>query len=131
MKTLFFFAFTVSLLLSLSSCVKEKDLAQLQPATITAADTSFSSLKAADNFNWSTTKQINFHFTASEQDDYQLVLKVVLPDGSVLFQKLQKANEDFQTVLDVPAHVTDLTVTYGSLTKTFASTNGAVNMAIN
>lgn len=131
MKTFYFFALSAFLMICLSSCVKEKDLASVVTVTTTAADTSFSTLKAADNFNWSTARRINFHFVASVEDDYQLVLKVTLLDGSVLFQKLQKANEDFQSVLEIPAHVTELTVLYGSLAKTFVCTSGTVNMTIN
>lgn len=132
MKTLYFTAIIASLLFCLTSCVKEKDFVlPADPVTTTKTDTSFSTLKVAENFDWSTSKQISFRFAGSGQANHQLILKVALPDSSVLFQKLQKANEDFQGVLDIPAHVGSVMVSYGSITKVFECSTGTITMTNN
>ena len=113
-------------MLCVSGCVKKID--QSPPATTSAEN--FPEIKAADSFTWSTTKKINFSFIGSSVNEYQLVLKVSDSDGAILFQKLQKANEDYKAIIEVPAHYETLTVNYGSLSEKLDCTNGSVSITI-
>ena len=128
MKT-FLFTSLSFLLLFLTSCVKQKDLVQ-PTETPATTPTSFATIKSSDNFTWSTTKRVDFRFEGVSTEDYRQVLKVLLPDGSVLFQKLQIASEDFQGALEIPAHMTSLLVSFGNVTKTVELKNNTVTMTI-
>ena len=108
-------------LFSFTSCVKQMDAVPANipaVATVTPAD-KFSDIKANDNFNWSTSHKINFSFLGSTGEDFQLVLKVQDADGNVLFEKLQKGNEDYNDAFEIPAHCKTLSVSYGSTIKEF------------
>ena len=129
MKTFFRSISAATLLFCLTSCVKQNDLVP-PPAQATTTATSFSSIQAAESFSWSTSNKIDFNFTGKASSAQQLVLKVMLPDGAVLFQKLQNSTEDFRGTLEIPAHVSNVIVRYGSLQKTFDCKNGAIAITI-
>ncbi len=112
-------ACVIALLFCLTSCMKANDLTpppSVAPATET---TSFSGLQAADQFSWETTKKLDLRIAGKAETEYQLVIKITLPDGAVLFQKLHKSTEDYTGVIEVPAHLEKLTISYGSQQTTF------------
>jgi hypothetical protein len=122
--TVVVFAF---ILFASGSCVKKID----QTPPIVAPAGNFSQIIAPSNFNWATTTNINFDFKGLAVDDYQLVLKVTDADGAILLQKLQKANEDYKAVIEVPAYYKTLTVSFGSISEDLDCTNGSVAITIN
>lgn len=130
MKTFFRSIFAATLLFCLTSCVKQNDLVAPPSNTATTTATSFATIEAADGFSWSTSNIIDFRFNGTAPTAYQLVLKVTLPDGAVVLQKMQNSNEDFQGTLEIPAHVSNVIVRYGSLQKTFDCKNGAIAITI-
>lgn len=121
--TIIVFAF---ILFASGSCIKKTDQS---PPTTTPADT-FSEIIAPANFNWSTTNKIDFNFKGLSANEYQLVLKVTDADGAILLQKLQKANEDYKVIIEVPAYYKTLTVSFGSISEEFDCTNGSVAITI-
>ena len=100
------------------------------PAAPTAPD-SFQEIVVPESFKWSTSKKINFSFAGSSVDDSKIVLKVLDPDGAIIFQKLQKYNEDYKAVIEVPAHVKTLTVNYGGISENIDCTSGNVTLKLN
>ena len=129
MKTLLRSISAAALFFCLTSCVKQNDLVA-PPSKVTTTASSFATIEAADGFSWSTTNKIDFRFTGTAPTAYQLVLKVTLPDGAVILQKLQNSNEDLRATLEIPAHVSNVIVRYGSLQKTVDCKNGAVAITI-
>ena len=129
MKIFFRSIVAATLLFSLTSCVKQNDLVA-PPAKVATSATSFATIEASDSFSWSTTNKVDFSFNGKAPNAYQLVLKVTLPDGAVVLQKLQNANENFRGTLEIPAHVSQVIVRYGSLQKTFDCKNGAIAITI-
>lgn len=113
------------ILFASGSCVKKID--QSPPATF---PDKFSEITAPPNFSWNTTNKVNFTFKGSSANDYQLVLKVTDADGAILLQKLQKANEDYKVVIEVPSYYKTLTVNYGSISEEIDCTSGSVAITI-
>ncbi|MEO5998813.1 MAG: hypothetical protein ABIN89_18730 [Chitinophagaceae bacterium] len=112
--------------LGFGSCIKKMD--QSTPTSPTAVK--FSEINASESFNWSTTNKVNFSFKGTAVDEYQLVLRVTDADGAILIQKLQKSNEDYKVILEVPAYYDTLTVTYGSISEPINCRQGSVNITI-
>jgi len=130
-KSIIIAAFTI---LSFTSCVKQMDAL---PATVTASATAsstaekFSDIKAAEDFKWSTSNKIELNFSGAAVNESQMVLKVQDVNGNILFQKLQKGNENFQDVIEIPGHCKTLLVSFGSTSKEFSCTSGTVSFTEN
>jgi len=115
--------------IGLSSCKKSL----LEKVTPTSNPTSqkvanFNELTASDNFDWKTSKTINFTFKGfntivpakgnlivSSDDD-----KIVFDSGNHLM------SENFTSSIQVPNHIKGLTIKFGSITKTFTTQSNSI-----
>lgn len=127
MKSLCLTLCVVYLFVSLTSCVKEKDLVLAPPASTAA---SFATTQAPDSFNWSTTRTVKVQFTGEAEAEYELVFNVALSDGTVVYHKAQKSTENFEGTVEIPAHVNALTLSYGSTVESVDCTNGTAALSI-
>ncbi len=114
------------LVLSFTAC--KKDTASVNGSTTT---TTFGAIKTTSNFNWSNSKTIAFSFTGSQGKGYNSILKVIAPDNSVIFQKLQNGSQNYAGSFTIPAAYPTVTVVFGNVTKTFITKNGTVGMNLN
>ncbi|MFP5042814.1 hypothetical protein [Parasediminibacterium sp. JCM 36343] len=114
-------------ILTIASC--KKDTAT--PGAATPAVTQFAAIATASNFNWNSTNKIAFNFTGLQGQSFNSILKITASDGSVVLQKLQKGDENFSTTFNVPSNYPTINVQFGSVTKTFITRNGSVNMNLN
>ncbi len=111
----------------LSSCKKQLvDKYEQSVTTETAKNTA--EIKASASFKWNTTNALTFNFAGSPGDARIAVLKVTAEDGSIVYQKLQKAAENNAATIELPAHYAKLIVHFGGTSKTFDTKSGKVDM---
>ena len=115
-------------LFSFTSCVKQMDVVPTAPNTPAE---SFLELKASDNFDWSTTQKINFSVTGTSAQAYELPLQVMDAEGHVVYSKMQKSNENFNCIIEIPSRLEFVTVQYGEAIQHYDCTNGSVKISIN
>ncbi len=123
-------AFALLFLSSLTSCMKEVSPAPAVAANAVTAKTT-SELKASKDFKWNTSNSISVSFKGIHNDVRVSVLKVVTPDGGILFKKLQKANEDYSIQLTLPAQYDKVSVQFDGVNRTFDIKLGKVEMILN
>ncbi len=123
-------AFALLFFSSLTSCVKEVSPAPAVAANAVTAKTT-SEVKASKNFKWNTSNSLSVNFKGVRNDVRVAVLKVVTPDGGILFKKLQKANEDYSIQLTLPAQYEKVSVQFDGENRTFDTKLGKVEMILN
>jgi hypothetical protein len=114
------------ILFGFTGCVKHLDEIPPDPAV----PDSFQKIVVPESFKWATSNKVNFSFTGSAAGSTEMILKVLDPDGTTVFQKLQKANENYQGIIEVPAHFQSLIVNYGSISENIDCTTGTVSIKI-
>jgi hypothetical protein len=122
------------IVLAFTSCSKTNDLVPAAPSTTTAVSPSVITLNdvsTSQDFNWSTTREIQFNFNGKDAQGYNLVLKVMDTEGNVIMQKMQKSDQSFQTYLKIPSSYKTLVIAYGADTKNIDCTSGSASMSIN
>jgi hypothetical protein len=131
MKNQFFkIAFALTFISGLTSCVKEVTPAPAVAAHAVTAKTT-SEVKASKDFKWNTTNSLSVSFKGVRNDVRVAVLKVVTPDGGILFKKLQKANEDYSIQLTLPAQYDKVSLQFDGENRTFNTKLGKVEMNLN
>jgi hypothetical protein len=123
-------AFALLFLSSLTSCMKEVTPAPAVAANAVTAKTTFE-VKASKDFKWNTTNSLNVSFKGIHNDVRVAILKVVTPDGGILFKKLQKANEDYSIQLTLPAQYDKVSLQFDGENRTFDTKLGKVEMILN
>ncbi len=123
-------AFALTFLSTLTSCLKEATLAPATPANSATAKTT-SEIKASKDFKWNTTNSLNVSFKGIPNDVRVAILKVIAPDGSILFKKFQKANEDYSIQLTLPAQYEKVSLQFDGENRTFDTKVGKVEMNLN
>jgi hypothetical protein len=123
-------AFALTFLSTLTSCLKEATLAPATPANSATAKTT-SEIKASKDFKWNTTNSLNVSFKGIPKDVRVAILKVIAPDGSILFKKFQKANEDYSIQLTLPAQYEKVSLQFDGENRTFDTKLGKVEMILN
>ncbi len=123
-------AFALTFLSTLTSCLKEATLAPATPANSATAKTT-SEIKASKDFKWNTTNSLNVSFKGIPKDVRVAILKVIAPDGSILFKKFQKANEDYSIQLTLPAQYEKVSLQFDGENRTFDTKVGKVEMNLN
>ena len=113
-----------------TSCVKQMDAVPTSPVSASTSASTYADMNASENFDWSTTKKVNFTFNGTAEESYNLVMKVLDADGNILMQKMQKSDETYKSEILVPANASIVFVTYGAETEKFDCTTGAVTMNI-
>lgn len=88
-------------------------------------------IKAASSFKWNTFKPMTFTYAGIPDDVRVAVIKISGPDGTTLFQKLQKANSSFSVTLDIPVHYETIEVSFGSSRKAFETQSSSVDVFLN
>ncbi len=127
---IFKIAFALLFLSSLTSCMKEVTPAPAVAANAVTAKTT-SDIKASKDFKWNTTNSLNVSFKGVRNDVRVAVLKVVTPDGGILFRKLQKANEDYSIQLTLPAQYDKVSLQFDGVNRTYDTKLGKVEMILN
>lgn len=115
------------LIIGLVSCKKESNVGNPTTPTVNK----FEAINTASSFNWSSENKIAFSFTGIAVNSYNAILKVTTPDGNVIFQKLQKGDENYSGTIVVPANYETINVQFGGVKKNFTVKNGVVNMILN
>ncbi len=123
-------AFALTFLSTLTSCLKEATLAPATPANSATAKTT-SEIKASKDFKWNTTNSLNVSFKGIPNDVRVAILKVIAPDGSILFKKFQKANEDYSIQLTLPAQYEKVSLQFDGENRTYDTKLGKVEMILN
>ena len=123
-------AFALTFFSTLTSCLKEATLAPATPANSATAKTT-SEIKASKDFKWNTTNSLNVSFKGIPNDVRVAILKVIAPDGSILFKKFQKANEDYSIQLTLPAQYEKVSLQFDGENRTFDTKVGKVEMNLN
>jgi hypothetical protein len=123
-------AFALTFLSTLTSCLKEATLAPATPANSATAKTT-SEIKASKDFKWNTTNSLNVSFKGIPKDVRVAILKVIAPDGSILFKKFQKANEDYTIQLTLPAQYEKVSLQFDGENRTYDTKLGKVEMILN
>ncbi len=100
----------------LASCKKDLiDKYEASKTNNTMVAKSVKEIKAPSTFNWNTSNSVSFTFKGIAGDARKSTLTVLSEDKSVLFQKLQKASENYTGVIELPAHVGKITVLYNGI----------------
>jgi hypothetical protein len=123
-------AFALTFFSTLTSCLKEATLAPATPANSATAKTT-SEIKASKDFKWNTTNSLNVSFKGIPNDVRVAILKVIAPDGSILFKKFQKANEDYSIQLTLPAQYEKVSLQFDGENRTYDTKVGKVEMNLN
>jgi len=123
-------SFALTFFSTLTSCLKEATLAPATPANSATAKTT-SEIKASKDFKWNTTNSLNVSFKGIPKDVRVAILKVIAPDGSILFKKFQKANEDYTIQLTLPAQYEKVSLQFDGENRTFDTKVGKVEMNLN
>lgn len=119
MRNLIILLFTSILLFS--GCMK--DLDDTLPSAVSVEN--LIDLKASDSFAWSTENKTVVKITGLQTTvPVKSTLKLGLPDGTVLFNRLHLMSEDQTIQLIVPGGVSYLTLTYGSINQQVLIENG-------
>ena len=119
--------------ISMTSCSKQVD----QKATTVAATSnvaapqSFSSMQVPAGFTWSTINKVSFNFNGKAGEVFSSVLKVVNTDGTVIFQKLQNAGDNYSGTIEVPFNSENVTVQFGDNSQSFNCKSGNITMTLN
>jgi hypothetical protein len=116
--------------IGLTSCKKNLEDKFNENQNQTVAKTT-SEIKAATTFKWKTTGSITLVYKAKPNDIRVSVLKVISPDGHIIYQKLQKANQDLSINLEIPSHFEKVDVSFGSNKKSFDTKSGKIEMLLN
>lgn len=120
--------FTCLLLVIIGACRKESLSSNENPPN---TDTKFANIAVTNNFSWSNDRNLTFNFAGAPESAYPAILKVSSSDGSIIYQKLQKGDEDFSTSFKVPANYETLDVQFGATKKTFSVKSGIISMNLN
>ena len=108
--------------LGLPSCKKH----EIAKAEITSDKGSFKDIKAPAAFKWSTLNTVTIQMKAKPNDARSSTLKVLDAQGNVYLQKLQKANQAFEGVVEIPGHIEKLKVSFCGKIKEFSARSGKV-----
>jgi hypothetical protein len=88
----------------------------------------FKDIKVSSSFDWKSTKEVTINLQPlSTPVKINNTLIVKTEKGDVLFSKLQTMSEAFTGKILVPANLTNLVVSFGTISKTEIITNNQVN----
>jgi hypothetical protein len=110
----------VLVIIGLSSC-KKNLLEKVTPTTHNQKVTNFNELSASDNFDWKTSKKINFTFKGVNTiSPAKGNLKISSDDDKIVFYSGNHLmSENFTQALQIPAHIKGLKVSFGTILKAF------------
>lgn len=112
--------------LGLASCKKDtNDKTEPTPAAVT----NFNELKTSQSFDWKTSKEITINI-AGLQTIAPVVgtFTVTSTDGKTTFyQALQAMDYSGSVKVTVPSHITDLHINFGTVQKTFSTSQSTIN----
>lgn len=105
--------------IALTGCRKEED--EQPDRTII----SLQNLKASDSFSWTTGKNVALSITGLPTTiPIESTLRISLPDGSVLLERLHRMDENVTLHLTMPSSVSLIHLTFGTDTHLATVTNG-------
>lgn len=117
---------------SLSSCKKQLLDKYEQEKIDTPTAKKFAEIKADANFDWKTAKKIVFNYQSMQTiSEINATLSIMSVDGKVVFYTgNQLMNKDMQLTLIIPAHINEIVVKYGAITKSFSTNSSQVNFNV-
>lgn len=101
---------------------------EIAKSEIKADKGSFKYIKAPAAFKWSTLNTLTLQMSAKQNDARVSTLKVLDAQGNVYLQKLQKANQAFESTIEVPGHIEKLKVSFCGKIKEISTRSGKVNL---
>jgi hypothetical protein len=112
----------------LSSCKKESVSVNNPSSSVS----SFTAISTNSSFNWANQKKLTFTFTGSPSNGYNSLLKITSPDGNVVFQKVQKGDQNFSTTVILPTNYSTLNLSFGSIQKVcYLQQSNQINFNLN
>jgi hypothetical protein len=107
----------IAIIIAASSCTKIKD-ADYIPTNSPKAN-NFKEIKVADNFNWSTTKNIELNVIgfASISPISNTFIVTSENQKEIYFASNTLMSESFTANFDLPSHVKQVRVNFGSISK--------------
>lgn len=107
----------IAIIIAASSCTKLKDTDYVPTASPKANN--FKEIKVADNFNWSTTHNIELNVIgfASIKPISNTFIVSSENQKEIYFASNTLMSENFKANFDLPANVKKIRITYGSISK--------------
>lgn len=102
----------------------------INPENGNTTGSKFTDIKAPQTFKWSTLNTISMKYTPIANDARVSTLRIVDAEGHIYLQKLQKANQSFETSIEVPGHIKQLEMRFAGVKKTIAVTNGMATISL-
>lgn len=112
--------------LGLASCKKDtNDKTEPTPSAVT----NFNELKTSQSFDWRTSKEITINIAGLQTMSPVVgTFKVTSTDGKTTFyQALQAMDYSGSVKVNVPSHITDININFGSVQKTFTTSQSTIN----
>lgn len=105
--------------LSVQSCKKDFNN-PINPGNEVNKPGKFNEIKTQQGFNWNTHNKVDFIFKAVPTiSEVKATLSIVqLPENKLIVSVMHKMNESLNMPLNLPAHVKQLKVSYGTNQKT-------------
>ncbi len=96
------------------------------PTTVTTTD--FRSIKAGNQFNWSTTKTVTIRVSGlMTESSEKNTLTVKTMNDEIVFQNLMTMKESLSQKIILPVSISMVKVSYGKITKTINIVNNVAD----
>lgn len=122
--------FTLTVLLVEFGCKKSLQ-EKFDKSTKPSKASNTKELQASSDFTFNTFAPVQLRFTPIQDDVRTSVFKVYAPDGSLVFQKLQKVSDPLEMELSVPNNLSKLTITFANVSKEVEISGGLVMFSLN
>jgi len=115
-------------LLGLTSCKKDL-LEKVTPTTSVEKTTTFNQVKANQNFDWKSSKEITLKI-----EGLQTIAPVngtftikSLDNKIIFYQAMQSMSQSMTTTFVVPNHIKEISVSFGSIQKVYNTQNNHID----
>ncbi|MCD6661336.1 MAG: hypothetical protein LT105_14335 [Lentimicrobium sp.] len=113
-------------ILLFTSCAKDLDL----PDTETDVPVSIDELNVSDSFSWNTAATVKLKIQGLPTIiPIRSSLKISLPDGSVVFNRMHLMSENLTINLTIPSNFNTLILSFGDLKEELKVNNGEANFS--
>ncbi|OYU96358.1 MAG: hypothetical protein CFE21_08145 [Bacteroidetes bacterium B1(2017)] len=104
-------------LFALPSCKKDlvNKYESAKTTPVASSAKSVKEIKAPASFSWNTTKTVGFDFKGIAGDARKSTLTLIAEDNTVLFRKLQNADENYTGTIELPTAASKVFVLYNGI----------------
>lgn len=115
-------------LLGLTSCKKDL-LEKVTPTTSVEKTTTFNQVKANQNFDWKSSKEITLKIEGLQTiAPVNGTFTVKSLDNKIIFyQAMQSMSQSMTTTFVVPNHIKEISVSFGSIQKVYYTQNNHID----